>query len=139
MDSGRGGRATAIRMSYHHIRDAEMELVRLNSTSSGGDADRPKEEQGSGRKGAPKYRVVLVCMVAAGVQFGWVMQLSLLTPYIQISNKQYHYDGCGICRTGGMDDFFHCELVALILYLSMDRYIRPAAFALIDRCRQLFL
>ncbi|KAF6988862.1 hypothetical protein CFC21_006295 [Triticum aestivum] len=26
-----------------------------------------------------------------------------------ISKKQYHCDGCGICRTGGMDNFFHCE------------------------------
>uniref|UniRef100_A0A453Q5T8 Sucrose transport protein SUT4 n=1 Tax=Aegilops tauschii subsp. strangulata TaxID=200361 RepID=A0A453Q5T8_AEGTS len=89
MDSGGG--ATAIRVPYRHIRDAEMELVRLNSTNStGGDAERPKEEQGSGaeageggRKGAPKWRVVLACMVAAGVQFGWALQLSLLTPYIQ--------------------------------------------------------
>uniref|UniRef100_A0A453Q5M1 Uncharacterized protein n=1 Tax=Aegilops tauschii subsp. strangulata TaxID=200361 RepID=A0A453Q5M1_AEGTS len=90
MDSGGG--ATAIRVPYRHIRDAEMELVRLNSTNStGGDAERPKEEQGSGaeageggRKGAPKWRVVLACMVAAGVQFGWALQLSLLTPYIQV-------------------------------------------------------
>lgn len=91
MDSGGG--ATAIRVPYRHIRDAETELVRLNSTSStGSDAARPKEEQGNGhsgaageggRKGAPKYRVVLACMVAAGVQFGWALQLSLLTPYIQ--------------------------------------------------------
>ncbi|KAE8779871.1 sucrose transport protein SUT4 [Hordeum vulgare] len=76
MDSGGG--ATAIRVPYRHIRDAETELVRLNS-----DAQRPKEEQPSAGPGAPKYRVVLACMVAAGVQFGWALQLSLLTPYIQ--------------------------------------------------------
>eukprot|EP01018_Ginkgo_biloba_P022023 Gb_08580 [translate_table: standard] len=25
-----------------------------------------------------------------------------------ISKQQYHCDGCGICRTGGRDNFFHC-------------------------------
>lgn len=28
--------------------------------------------------------LVLSCTVAAGVQFGWALQLSLLTPYIQV-------------------------------------------------------
>ncbi|CAL0329055.1 unnamed protein product [Lupinus luteus] len=26
-----------------------------------------------------------------------------------ISKEQYHCDKCGICRTGGRDNFFHCE------------------------------
>uniref|UniRef100_A0A0C9RML4 TSA: Wollemia nobilis Ref_Wollemi_Transcript_10631_761 transcribed RNA sequence n=1 Tax=Wollemia nobilis TaxID=56998 RepID=A0A0C9RML4_9CONI len=25
-----------------------------------------------------------------------------------ISKKQYHCEGCGICRTGGRENFFHC-------------------------------
>lgn len=29
--------------------------------------------------------LILSCTVAAGVQFGWALQLSLLTPYIQVS------------------------------------------------------
>ncbi|KAM0928988.1 hypothetical protein ACQ4PT_001905 [Festuca glaucescens] len=97
MDSGGGGGATAIRVPYRHLRDAEMELVSLNTTTSSprarGSAP-PKDHQprregedggGAGcRNGdTPKYRVVLACMVAAGVQFGWALQLSLLTPYIQ--------------------------------------------------------
>ncbi|RWW70630.1 hypothetical protein BHE74_00021691, partial [Ensete ventricosum] len=28
-------------------------------------------------------RLFLACMVAGGVQYGWALQLSLLTPYIQ--------------------------------------------------------
>ncbi|KAE8813892.1 SUT2-h1 [Hordeum vulgare] len=82
MDSGGG--ATTIRMPYRHIHDTETELVRINS-----DAQPPKEEQASGHRagaGAPKYRVVLACMVAVGMQFGWALQLSLLTPYIQITD-----------------------------------------------------
>ncbi|KAI4997552.1 hypothetical protein ZWY2020_052894 [Hordeum vulgare] len=43
MDSGGG--ATAIRMPYRHIRDAETELVRINN-----DAQPPKEEQASGHR-----------------------------------------------------------------------------------------
>lgn len=31
--------------------------------------------------------LVLSCTVAAGVQFGWALQLSLLTPYIQASQN----------------------------------------------------
>ncbi|CAL9108954.1 unnamed protein product [Musa textilis] len=26
-----------------------------------------------------------------------------------VSKKQYHCDGCGICRTGGEENFFHCD------------------------------
>lgn len=95
MDSGGGGGgATAIRVPYRHLRDAEMELVSLNTTNSSSPRA-PKDHQprregeednggaGSRNGDTPKYRVVLACMVAAGVQFGWALQLSLLTPYIQ--------------------------------------------------------
>jgi len=29
--------------------------------------------------------------------------------------KQYHCDGCGICRVGGRDKFFHCEICDMCL------------------------
>jgi hypothetical protein len=29
-------------------------------------------------------RLVLACAVAGGVQYGWALQLSLLTPYVQV-------------------------------------------------------
>ena len=104
MDSGGG--ATAIRVPYRNLRDAEMELVSLNSNSTSSSPrarvspndrhqhSRPRdggEEEAGTREGgaAPKYRVVLACMVAAGVQFGWALQLSLLTPYIQVRTPSH--------------------------------------------------
>ncbi|KAG8073002.1 hypothetical protein GUJ93_ZPchr0006g43710 [Zizania palustris] len=91
MDStGGGGGLTAIRLPYRHLRDAEMELVTLNGSPR---AAAPKEPHGPQQLGTPGARsgssstttrkLVLACMVAAGVQYGWALQLSLLTPYIQ--------------------------------------------------------
>ena len=92
MDAGAGG--TAIRVPYRHLRDAEMELVSLNGGAPGGDAGptlpTPKDADPSGphqprsRGATDRTKLVLACMVAAGVQFGWALQLSLLTPYIQV-------------------------------------------------------
>lgn len=33
---------------------------------------------------APLKKITLVAAIAAGVQFGWALQLSLLTPYVQL-------------------------------------------------------
>ncbi|KAK6114769.1 hypothetical protein DH2020_007038 [Rehmannia glutinosa] len=33
---------------------------------------------------APMRKIILVAAIAAGVQFGWALQLSLLTPYVQL-------------------------------------------------------
>nr|CAB3504015.1 unnamed protein product [Digitaria exilis] len=91
MDSGAGGGgATAIRVPYRHLRDAEMELVSLNGSPRAGEEGTPKDpppratdhQLGTGAA-TSRAKVVLACMVAAGVQFGWALQLSLLTPYIQ--------------------------------------------------------
>nr|CAB3448404.1 unnamed protein product [Digitaria exilis]CAB3451566.1 unnamed protein product [Digitaria exilis] len=87
MDSGAGvGGATAIRVPYRHLRDAEMELVSLNGSPRAGDEGPPPRatdhQLGTGAA-TSRAKVVLACMVAAGVQFGWALQLSLLTPYIQ--------------------------------------------------------
>ncbi|KAK4436778.1 Sucrose transport protein SUC2 [Sesamum alatum] len=32
----------------------------------------------------PMWKIILVAAIAAGVQFGWALQLSLLTPYVQL-------------------------------------------------------
>ncbi|KAL2344499.1 hypothetical protein Fmac_005784 [Flemingia macrophylla] len=73
----------AIRVSYKNLRHdssaPELELVDVdhrNSPSSNQSPSRPKAS-------ASLLRLVLSCTVAAGVQFGWALQLSLLTPYIQ--------------------------------------------------------
>ncbi|KAJ0586481.1 hypothetical protein HanIR_Chr04g0152401 [Helianthus annuus] len=39
---------------------------------------------GSPTQNCSMITLVLSCAVAAGVQFGWALQLSLLTPYIQV-------------------------------------------------------
>ncbi|KAG2662707.1 hypothetical protein PVAP13_1KG551500 [Panicum virgatum] len=90
MDSGAwGGGATAIRVPYRHLRDAEMELVSLNGSPRAGEGppkDPHRDADGArqaGGAGTSRTKLVLACMVAAGVQFGWALQLSLLTPYIQ--------------------------------------------------------
>lgn len=89
MDSAAGGGGlTAIRLPYRHLRDAEMELVSLNGGTPRGGS--PKDPDATHQQGPPAARttttrkLVLACMVAAGVQFGWALQLSLLTPYIQV-------------------------------------------------------
>jgi len=42
---------------------------------------------GGGGNKQPQISIVglfLACMVAGGVQYGWALQLSLLTPYVQV-------------------------------------------------------
>jgi len=33
--------------------------------------------------------------------------------------NQYHCDGCGICRIGGRDKFFHCETCNMCLPVKL--------------------
>jgi hypothetical protein len=45
------------------------------------------DTEGSGGGKQPQISLVglfLACMVAGGVQYGWALQLSLLTPYVQV-------------------------------------------------------
>ncbi|KAJ6793067.1 sucrose transport protein SUT4-like isoform X2 [Iris pallida] len=88
--------AVSIRVPYRNINDeADLEMVRLDgeiaraddesrlriSSSSSSPPSSPagsRSGQGTGMK-----TLVLGSMVGAGVQFGWALQLSLLTPYIQ--------------------------------------------------------
>lgn len=32
----------------------------------------------------PQWKIIMVAAIAAGIQFGWALQLSLLTPYVQL-------------------------------------------------------
>ncbi|KAG9140172.1 hypothetical protein Leryth_015790 [Lithospermum erythrorhizon] len=78
--------AVSIRIPYKKVKQ-EVELVgvdevQLRRLQGGGG--------GSSSSAAPPppesnslLTLVLSCTVAAGVQFGWALQLSLLTPYIQ--------------------------------------------------------
>ncbi|XP_038890749.1 sucrose transport protein SUC3 isoform X2 [Benincasa hispida] len=90
--------SVSFRVSYRNLHDSEVEMVAvdehqlhgidLNSPSSGGC---PNGSQDSSSSSTPHVRstpnsliiLILSCTIAAGVQFGWALQLSLLTPYIQ--------------------------------------------------------
>ncbi|KAG9451238.1 hypothetical protein H6P81_011203 [Aristolochia fimbriata] len=92
MDSG------SIKVPYKHLKQNEVELVGLNGSSgrispesrnSNGETaslDSSSPSPASSPSVAPHgslKTLVLGSMIAAGVQFGWALQLSLLTPYIQ--------------------------------------------------------
>lgn len=77
-----------IRIPYKHLDQAQIELSAV--ADSGEPNLRPEngEIAGSGNNNNNANRsslqnLILSCMIAAGVQFGWALQLSLLTPYIQ--------------------------------------------------------
>lgn len=86
--------SVSIRVPYKNLRqhnaDAEVELTNFeedsdrriiesqtSSSLSNGDASSSPTDNCS------LITLILSCTVAAGVQFGWALQLSLLTPYIQ--------------------------------------------------------
>ncbi|XP_077241463.1 sucrose transport protein-like [Tasmannia lanceolata] len=48
-----------------------------------------KQEGGVGN--ANQLKIALVASIAAGVQFGWALQLSLLTPYVQLLGIPHRY------------------------------------------------
>ncbi|KAH9320925.1 hypothetical protein KI387_015564 [Taxus chinensis] len=73
------------------LREAQIELSALSVSL---DSNlRPENGQTAGSdssnaKNIHSFRVlVLGSMIAAGVQFGWALQLSLLTPYVQFNLK----------------------------------------------------
>lgn len=37
------------------------------------------------------WKIIMVAAIAAGVQFGWAIQLSLLTPYVQLLGIKHQY------------------------------------------------
>ena len=51
-------------------------------------------EKGDGnatrRPGMGIVRLFLACMVSGGIQYGWALQLSLLSPYSQVSETHAH-------------------------------------------------
>lgn len=48
-------------------------------------SDEPKfVEKQTQNVSTPLWKIIVVAAIAAGVQFGWALQLSLLTPYVQL-------------------------------------------------------
>ena len=79
--------SVSISVPYRNLRkDVEVEMVanRQNeSASSSSSSSSPSNHGAAVGKDCSLVTLVLSCTVAAGVQFGWALQLSLLTPYIQ--------------------------------------------------------
>ncbi|XP_021664916.2 sucrose transport protein SUC3 isoform X2 [Hevea brasiliensis] len=95
--------SVSIRVPYRNLKkEVEVEMVgveeqhlhpiQLDNSSSSSSPNSPSQipngdSSFSARSKTTKYfsliTLILSCTVAAGVQFGWALQLSLLTPYIQ--------------------------------------------------------
>ncbi|TMW92107.1 hypothetical protein EJD97_013490 [Solanum chilense] len=90
--------AVSIRVSYKNLKQQEVELTnvdesRFTQLEIRSDSSSPRVSNGEMNDSnlplpPPPVRnslltLILSCTVAAGVQFGWALQLSLLTPYIQ--------------------------------------------------------
>ena len=90
--------SVSFRVPYRNIHDAEVEMVAvdeqqlqgidLNSPPSDGFPNGSPDSSSSAPhvRSTPNSLIILIlsCTIAAGVQFGWALQLSLLTPYIQV-------------------------------------------------------
>ena len=81
----------SIRVPYKNLHDdssaPELELVDVNHRNLPPSQPPPNHSPSppnNNNINAPLLHLVLSCTVAAGVQFGWALQLSLLTPYIQV-------------------------------------------------------
>nr|AWL54319.1 sucrose transporter 2 [Boehmeria nivea] len=106
--AGRNDSAVTIRVPYRNLSEAELEMVELDesprrridlnpsppsSSSSSARVSNGVSDHSHTSSSPPiiEHRsksnslatLVLSCTIAAGVQFGWALQLSLLTPYIQ--------------------------------------------------------
>ncbi|KAG2261601.1 hypothetical protein Bca52824_068680 [Brassica carinata] len=86
--AGKSGDSVSISVPYRNLRkDVEVEMVTKHgnehaSSSSSSSSSSPMNRSDVA-KDCSLVTLVLSCTVAAGVQFGWALQLSLLTPYIQ--------------------------------------------------------
>ncbi|KAL6547135.1 sugar transporter [Orobanche minor] len=92
--------AVSIRVPYRNLKN-EVELVSADDwehrrslqihdslpapgySGGGGDTPADSDQHPVPPKNCSLLTLILSCTVAAGVQFGWALQLSLLTPYVQ--------------------------------------------------------
>lgn len=84
----------SIRLPYKNLKHDEVEMIkyeeeanlRIQSDHSNGNVSDSSPSPSVGESptaNCSMMTLILSCTVAAGVQFGWALQLSLLTPYIQ--------------------------------------------------------
>lgn len=86
--AGKSGDSVSISVPYRNLRkDVEVEMVTKHGNEHASSSSSPLSGSDGGEpvaKDCSLVTLVLSCTVAAGVQFGWALQLSLLTPYIQV-------------------------------------------------------
>ncbi|KAF8723370.1 hypothetical protein HU200_021895 [Digitaria exilis] len=84
------------------------------------------EEAFPGGGGAGKQRQIslvglfLACMVAGGVQYGWALQLSLLTPYVQVQPCVGLYSDKCTSKLGRRRPFIFTGCVVIVIGFSSD-------------------
>ncbi|CDY36888.1 BnaC08g09590D [Brassica napus] len=83
--AGKSGESVSISVPYRNLRkDVEVEMVSTKHQNDSASSSPLNRSDGAAvAKDCSLVTLVLSCTVAAGVQFGWALQLSLLTPYIQ--------------------------------------------------------
>ncbi|KAG5395000.1 hypothetical protein IGI04_024963 [Brassica rapa subsp. trilocularis] len=86
--AGKSGDSVSISVPYRNLRkDVEVEMVTKHGNEHASSSSSSPLNGSDGGEPVAKdcslVTLVLSCTVAAGVQFGWALQLSLLTPYIQ--------------------------------------------------------
>lgn len=90
----------------HHCHNEEMNNIKLEK-SKRHDIPRHQVQQVICSLCGTEQEVRQVCIncgVCMGKYFCETCKL-----YDDISKKQYHCEGCGICRIGGREKFFHCH------------------------------
>jgi solute carrier family 45 protein 1/2/4 len=85
--------SVSIRVPYKNLKNSEVELTGLENSHSPVDRGNSNGHASISSSDSPSaanpqtnttlLTLILSCTIAAGVQFGWALQLSLLTPYIQ--------------------------------------------------------
>ena len=101
----------SIRFPYKNLKDdaAEVEMVGVVDVDIGSPSPNHRIDLNSSSSPPPPSSspplpgekqncslatLVLSCTIAAGVQFGWALQLSLLTPYIQVHSLSLSLQIC---------------------------------------------
>lgn len=97
--------SVSISVPYRNLRkDVEVEMVAKHQTENASSSPLNRGSDGGAAVGKDCSLVTLVlsCTVAAGVQFGWALQLSLLTPYIQVLPLDYTNEAVILVRGSGV-------------------------------------
>lgn len=89
----------------------EVELSGSNGDDNGAAGPAPQQ--------ISLVRLIFSCMVAGGVQYGWALQLSLLTPYVQVHLETKRISASAVRLLGLHADVYF--LLALFFLHSFEQ------------------